>query len=172
MTFIKKKWTLERVKTFNEYIDKQILQLPLNSAIAFTDGSYSKSKNKGGYGIVLFVQNNTYLYDRVFRWNTQSHKEILKSHNVGTECEAVKFIIKESINKRLRKITIYYDYEGIEKWITREWNTNTKYTENYVRIIQGYLKQIEVEFIKVKSHIGIRYNELADKLAMNALLKP
>lgn len=172
MIFIQNKWTLEKVKTFNEYIDKEIINLSSDAAIAFTDGSYSQVKRKGGYGIVLFTQNNKQLHDKVFRWGTQSHKKILKSCNVGTECEAVKFIIKELIDKKLRQITIYYDYEGIEKWITREWNTNTKYTENYVRIMQEYLKQIDVKFIKVKSHIGIKYNELADKIATNALLKP
>lgn len=36
-------------------------------AIAFTDGAYSQNKNKGGYGIVLFTQDNKETYDKVFR---------------------------------------------------------------------------------------------------------
>ena len=35
-----------------------------------------------------------------------------------------------------------------------------------------YSKQIQIGFVKVKSHCGIIYNELADEIATNALLKP
>ena len=69
------------------------------------------------------------------------------------------------------KITIFYDYEGILKWLTKEWVANKKYTEEYVDIMTIYSKQIVMGFVKVKSHVGIYYNELADKLATNSLLK-
>lgn len=141
-------------------------------AIAFTDGAYSQSKNKGGYGVVLFTQGSKETYDKVFRWKTQSHQQIIKFHNVGAECEAIKFIVKKALEKNLQKITIFYDYEGILKWLTREWNTNSEYSKNYVSIMTQYSQQIKIGFVKVKSHVGIIYNELADKIATNALLKP
>ena len=146
----------------------------LNSyqAVAFTDGAYSQNKNKGGYGVVLFTQGSKEIYDKVFRWKTQSHQQIIKLHNVGAECEAVKFIVKRAIEKNLQKITIFYDYEGILKWLTREWNANQEYTKDYVNTMLLYSKQIQIGFVKVKSHCGIIYNELADEIATNALLKP
>lgn len=106
-------------------------------AIAFTDGAYSQSKNKGGYGVVLFTQGSKETYDKVFRWKTQSHQQIIKFHNVGAECEAVKFIVKKAIEKNLQKITIFYDYEGILKWITREWRiyeSEVKYSGKSLQI--------------------------------------
>ena len=141
-------------------------------AVAFTDGAYSQNKNKGGYGVVLFTQWNKETYDKVFRWNTQSHKEIIKLHNVAAECEAVKFAVQKAIEKGIQKITIFYDYEGILKWLTKEWGTNTNYTESYVDEMTLYSQQIKMGFVKVKSHVGIIYNELADEIATNALLKP
>nr|WP_297936908.1 RNase H family protein [uncultured Lachnoclostridium sp.] len=149
-----------------------INKLQVNQAIAFTDGSYSQNKNKGGYGIVLFIQNNKEIYDKVFRWSTQSHKQIIKLHNVGTECEAVKFVVKKAIEKNIQKITIFYDYEGIYKWLAREWKANNEYTKNYITTMTQYSQQIKIGFVKVKSHVGIIYNELADEIATNALLKP
>ena len=128
--------------------------------------------NKAGYGVVLFTQWNKETYDKVFRWNTQSHKEIIKLHNVAAECEAVKFAVQKAIEKGIQKITIFYDYEGILKWLTKEWGANTNYTENYVDEMTRYSKQIKMGFVKVKSHVGIIYNELADEVATNALLKP
>jgi ribonuclease HI len=169
---MKQIWTPEKVNIFNASVDEMITKLPPNQAIAFTDGAYSQNKNKAGYGVVLFTQWNKETYDKVFRWNTQSHKEIIKLHNVGAECEAVKFIVKKAIEKNLQKITIFYDYEGILKWITREWNANQEYTKDYVNTMLLYSKQIQIGFVKVKSHCGIIYNELADEIATNALLKP
>ena len=126
-----------------------IHKLPLNQAIAFTDGAYSQTKNKGGYGVVLFTKSNKEIYDKAFRWSTQSHKQIIKLHNVGAECEAVKFIVGKAIEKNIQKIT-----------------------KNYVTIMSQYSQQTKIGFVKVKSHVGIIYNELADKIATNALLKP
>ena len=168
---MKQLYTLEKVNIFNSSVDEMIIKLPPNQAIAFTDGAYSQNKNKAGYGVVLFIQWNKETYDKVFRWNTQSHKEIIKLHNVAAECEAVKFVVKKAIEKNLQKITIFYDYEGILKWLTREWNANQEYTKDYVNTMLLYSKQIQIGFVKVKSHCGITYNELADEIATNALLK-
>ena len=71
----------------------------------------------------------------------------------------------------MKKITIFYDYEGIYKWLSKDWSTNKKYTEEYVDIMTSYSNKITIGFVKVKSHVGIYYNELADKLATNVLLK-
>lgn len=169
---MKEIWTPEKVNIFNASVDETIAKLPPNQAIAFTDGAYSQNKNKAGYGVVLFTQNNKEIYNKVFRWSTQSHKEIIKMHNVAAECEAVKFAVQKAIEKDIQKITIFYDYEGILKWLTKEWGTNTNYTENYVDEMTLYSKQIKMGFVKVKSHVGIIYNELADEVATNALLKP
>ena len=78
---MKEIWTPEKVNIFNASVDEMITNLSPNQAIAFTDGAYSQNKNKAGYGIVLFTRNNKDIYDKVFRWNTQSHKEIIKLHN-------------------------------------------------------------------------------------------
>ena len=169
---MKEIWTPEKVNIFNASVDEMIIKLPPNQAIAFTDGAYSQNKNKAGYGVVLFTQNNKEMYNKTFRWNTQSHKEIIKMHNVAAECEAVKFAVQKTIEKNIQKITIFYDYEGILKWLNHEWGTNTDYTEKYVDIMIQYSKQIKMGFVKVKSHVGIIYNELADEIATNALLKP
>lgn len=165
-------WTAEYVNIFNESVNKRITNLGDNQAIAFTDGAYSQKNRKGGYGIVFITQGNIQYYNKTFNYNKQSHKSILNLHNVGTECEAVKFAVKQAIEMNMEKITIYYDYEGICKWLTHEWDANKNYTEEYVKVMTLYSKKIEIGFVKVKSHIGIIYNELADKIAVNALLKP
>lgn len=163
-------WTSELVNIYNDKIDKMISNLSLKHAIAFTDGAYSKKLNKSSYGVVLFSPNKE-TYHKSFSCKNNSQREIVKLCNVGAECEAVKFAVNKAIENKMEKITIFYDYEGIYKWISRDWNANKKYTEDYLDIMTSYSKKIVIGFVKVKSHVGIYYNELADKLATNALLK-
>ena len=143
--------------------------LDYSSAIAFTDGTYKDFKS--GYGIVFFTKENKETFYKSFNKNIASHKEILKLHSVGAECEAVKFAVQKAIEEKLKKITIYYDYEGILKWLTREWIPSNIYTEGYLDTMIKYSKQIKIGFVKVPSHIGIYYNELADKIAKSTLNK-
>lgn len=163
-------WTPEYVNIYNDKIDNMISNLPSNQAIAFTDGAYSRNLNKSGYGVVLFSPYKETYY-KSFSFKKNSQREIVKLCNVGAECEAVKFAVSKAIEKGMKKITIFYDYEGIYKWLSKDWSTNKKYTEEYVDIMTSYSNKITIGFVKVKSHVGIYYNELADKLATNVLLK-
>ena len=85
-----------------------------------------------------------------------------------------RYIDAESINWAIQynktKITIYYDYEGIEKWATGEWKANKSITKDYVRFIGEKRNSLDINFIKVPAHSGVRLNEEVDKLAKDALL--
>lgn len=141
------------------------------SSIAFTDGSYSNESKKGGYGVILLTNKSELHFLKNFNKNKTYHLEVLNLHSVGIECEAVKRAIQEAIHLNKKKITIFYDYEGIEKWINHEWNLSSNYANNYYDSIIKFSKQISISFIKVKSHSGIYYNELVDSLAKSALNK-
>ena len=39
-------------------------------------------------------------------------------HNVAGEIEAAKFVMWYAVDKKIPEITIFYDYEGIESWVT------------------------------------------------------
>ena len=68
-----------------------------------------------------------------------------------------------------REITIYYDYEGIEKWADGVWKANKPGTQRYKAFIAEKRNQITITFKKVAAHTGVKYNEMADMLAKKAL---
>lgn len=175
-----KKYIESKLLIKNRYenlINNSLNQLKQFEMVAFTDGAFSNKKYAGGYGIVAFLHNgeketNTMIkYKKSFYRNRKAHREILNHHNVGTECEAVKDIIRLAINKQIKKITIFHDYEGISKWANFEWKSQTVYTDDYVRTICDFRKQIDIQFVKVPAHNDIKYNEMADNLAKDALDK-
>lgn len=166
-----KLWIPKESELINKRIEYEINNLSENEAIAFTDGSYSKKLNKSAYGVALFAPDKE-IYCKSFSYSKQSHRPILNLCSVGAECEAVKFAIKKSIEKGMKSLSIYYDYDGIYKLISREWTANNSYTENFVDEILKYSKEIKLKFNKIKSHKGIYYNALADSIAASALFKP
>ena len=46
------------------------------------------------------------------------------------QSEGVKEAINWSIACSKKKITVFYDYEGIEKWATGEWRAKKNLTKN------------------------------------------
>ena len=67
------------------------------------------------------------------------------------------------------EINIYYDYYGIEKYVTGEWRPQTKLAEYYANTMDLASADVKAHFIKVAGHTGIEGNELADLLAKEAV---
>ena len=50
-----------------------------------------------------------------------------------------------------------------------EWKTNKSGTQAYKAFYDAIKDDLKVEFIKVPAHSGVKYNELADSLAKDAI---
>ena len=73
------------------------------------------------------------------------------------------------VENGIEKLDIYYDYAGIEKWCTGEWKTNKEGTMRYKEYYDFVKNKVDVRFVKVKGHSGDKYNDMADRLAKEAL---
>lgn len=153
----------------NAQVENQIAALGENEVVAFVDGSYDVTEEKSAFGTIIFSQggNKDILY-RAF--TKQLGEEFISLRNVAAELEGVKEAISWALQYNKIKITIYYDYEGIEKWATGQWKANKAIPREYVQFIQEKRKVLQIEFIKVPAHTGVKYNEEADSIAKNALL--
>ena len=131
---------------------------------AYVDGSYNAETKVYGYGVVLDVNGDRYEFQ-----GSGDDPEMAVMRNVSGEILGATRAIQEAIKLGLPKITIYYDYQGIESWANGDWKRNKKYTIKYHEFIQGARKRIQIEFKKVKAHTGVELNEVVDKLAKNSV---
>lgn len=154
----------------NQEINQKIIGLNEHEVIAFVDGSFNSTQEKSGFGVIIIDNKSieTPLYKSFTR---KFNKEFIELRNVAAELEGVKEAILWSIKYKKNKIAIYYDYEGIEKWANGKWKANKDLTQKYVAFIQEYKKHIDISFVKVPAHEGIKYNERADALAKQSLLE-
>lgn len=140
---------------------------PISTAghlVAYVDGSYEHSKRAYAYGCVLVFE------DEVIKLNGRgNNEEFVTMRNVAGEILGSECAISWAVEHGYEEITIYYDYEGIEKWATGEWKATKRGTIAYKEFIEEKKKEICIHFVKVEAHTGIEYNEMADQLAKAAL---
>lgn len=70
---------------------------------------------------------------------------------------------------QIPEVYIYYDYNGIGKWGDDEWKANLPLTQKYKKFVAEARKKMKITFIKVAAHTGDKYNEMADRLAKDAI---
>lgn len=129
--------------------------------IAYTDGSFNIKNNTAGYAAILKFENG---YEKVLHGSITDPK-LTTLRNVAGELQAVLEAIKAAEEARA-DLVVYYDYEGIEKWVTGEWKAKKEFTRQYRNAVLE--ASVKIEFYKVVAHTGVEYNERADKLAKAA----
>lgn len=135
--------------------------------IIYTDGSFIDGDNPSySYGAVLIHPNGEEL-EMSERCN---HPVFLPLRNVGGELLGVINSVYKAVTLGYKEIDLFYDYEGIEKWVLGEWKRKNDVTKEYASKMNILIKEygINIHFHKVKAHSGDLYNERVDKLAKNA----
>jgi len=145
-------------KKTKEEIDK------FNLPTAYVDGSFNSETNEYSFGAILFHNNKKLTFNKKFEPD-----EFSTFRNVSGEVRGASFIIYYAIRHNIKELDLYYDYKGIECWYTGEWKANTTLTQKYQEFAIKNKGIIKVNFHKVKSHTGIKYNEEVDLLAKQAL---
>ncbi len=131
---------------------------------AFIDGSYNSKTGEYSFGCVLIIDSKEFTFSKKYEQDNFSCYR-----NVAGEIKGAGFIIQYAINHNIKELDLYYDYEGIEKWYNGEWKANSLIARKYVEFKNKVYYNIVIHFHKVKSHTNVKYNDLVDKLAKEAL---
>ncbi len=153
----------------NQYLEQvassfKDTELPRDEMIAYVDGSYNGDTGEYSAGVVLLYQSNKKTF------SIKDNDPLLsKMRNVAGEIMGAKAAMNYALENNVENLAIYYDYAGIEKWCTGEWQTKMEGTKSYKNFYDDISKAVTIRFVKVKAHSGVSYNEEADKLAREAL---
>lgn len=138
---------------------------PADTLIAYVDGSYEHSMLKYAFGCVFLLPDGTIYTEN----GSGNNPESAKLRNVTGEMLGAMFAVRWAIKNGFQKLELRYDYEGVEKWVTGAWKSKTELTGKYAEAMRRWNSQIQLRFTKVAAHTNVYYNEMADKLAKQAL---
>ncbi len=136
----------------------------------YTDGACSGNPGPGGWGAVLLYKEHEKRVSGSEPDTTNNRMEM------KAVIEALKLLKKPS------EITIYTDskyvMDGITKWISG-WKKNLWRTANRKPVknsdlwqeLDSEVAKHQMEWVWVKGHAGNHFNEIADKLATDAVQK-
>ena len=128
----------------------------------FVDGSFTPSYPKAGWSFVVTED------DREVARGCGVTAFDAESRNIDGEVMA-SFQAMKWLDANDRTGTICHDYEGIARWAKGEWQAKSNIAKMYVAAAKPYLNRVQFE--KVAAHTGVKWNELVDKLAKEAIAK-
>lgn len=138
---------------------------PENELIAFVDGSFDVKSGSYGFGCVIIDPEQ-----KLTRLNGKADKaEAATARNVAGELLATMTAVKYAAEHSYKKLTVYHDYEGIEKWYNGKWKAQSFVAVAYLEFVRKYRSFVSVSFVKIEAHTGNTLNEEADRLAKSAL---
>lgn len=134
----------------------------INKLSIYVDGSYNVNLFKYGSGVVV-LNNNEIIKEHGF---VGDDLEVAKQRNVAGEMRAAMWALKYAKENGATCVDLYYDYIGVEAWVTGKWKAKNKYTQAYAEFMRNIINNgLAVNFRKVKAHSNDEYNDLADRLA-------
>ena len=157
--------TLSEAEAFLERNEEKIENIEeVDGVYAYIDGSFDRINGIYGSGVVIVDGDKKHEYK-----HAGNREDYAQLHNVAGELEAAKFVMWYAVDKKIKEITLFYDYQGIEAWAVGDWKANLPYTQDYVKFYNKVKTAVKVNFVKVKAHTGIELNEVVDKLAKEAI---
>lgn len=159
-------YTREEAEAYLSDTPKDIPLKTESRMTAYVDGSYMPAMpDRYSFGAV-FIYNG--------KVETESQRFIdsqnASMRNVAGEISGAKRAMEVCLSRGISHLDLYYDYAGLEKWCTGEWTANLPGTKAFKAFYDSIKGQLTVHFHKVPSHTGVKYNEMADRLAKEALL--
>lgn len=146
-----------------------------NTTRVFTDGACSGNPGAGGWGAVVLTPKNAFTFSGFSPMTTNNRMEltaVIKGLTFARKCKKKKVHVFSDSAYVVNAITKGW----LKTWHANGWKksdgeiikNSEMWAALYILITSGFFD--EVKFFKVKGHSGNHFNEMADKLARQAVL--
>lgn len=144
----------------SKMLKKDVDDYPKDCLNIYVDGSYNNDTERYSYALVAVKE------DVVEYIESGKSKDNLKKNirQIAGELEASVKATEYALKKGEKKVVIIHDYEGVSHHATGFWERRGESSIEYYEKMNNLMNLgIEVIFVKVDSHTGDLFNELADE---------
>lgn len=137
-----------------------------NKNYAFVDGSFNPAtKVYGCGGFLIDHVGNKHVIQ-----NNGDDPVMAKMRNVAGEIMGAMEAVELAQKLGMKKLTIFYDYEGVAAWPLGKWKCKKIETRKYAMVIWRAMDLgLKIYFSHVKGHSGNKWNDEADGIAKRAV---
>ncbi|MDC7251171.1 ribonuclease H family protein [Wohlfahrtiimonas chitiniclastica] len=152
-----------------DYDQRVIADLKNARIVAFVDGSFSDSTGVplAGFGCYILHQDEIKPVEIGKKMATDQYAS---SRNIAPEVFGALEALNWASSHGYKAITIYHDLQNTGKWARGEYQAHADISKLFMAELAKYKEILDIEFVWVKGHAGIEYNEKADQLAYHAML--
>lgn len=140
----------------------------------FTDGSCLDNNSEGGPGGLAYIgiyNGKEYSSSLGFYKTTNNRMELLATIKPLEELqEPTRVVIYTDSQYTINCVTLWHFAWRKRGWVNKEGNPVLNI--DLIKRLLSLMSIHKVTFIKVKAHIGIKYNEIVDELAKLAANNP
>lgn len=157
----------EYLEDENKLLRKGIDKYPLDCIHAYVDGSFNEATGKYAYGLVVTNQD-TIVYMEAGAASDDNARAL---RQISGELKAAICALEYAVKNKQKEIVIFHDYEGIYHHAVGSWERKDISSKLYFEQM-NFLKKlgdIDVIFVKVDSHTGDLFNDIADEIAKKAI---
>lgn len=156
-------------------LNKQIellSEFPLYPSIhLYVDGAYDEVTKKIGAGLI--IANDVSITKQSIRLDNSLEQTYNASHQIAGEIYATLKGIAYALERRIPEVHITYDYVGVERWVTGEWNAKSILSQYYLKTLEDlytyYGYEPKLIFHKVTAENKPALFEQAETVSSNAL---
>lgn len=141
----------------------------MDNVIIYTDGSSLGNPGKGGWAAILLYKGKRSELSDGYRMTTNNRMEMMAVINALKAIKSSKFKIKLHTDSKLIVDTINKGW--LKNWKRKNWKKSDNkpvLNKDLWQEIDNLLIDLDVEFIWVEGHAGIRENERCDVLCKSA----
>lgn len=134
--------------------------------VFYVDGSYSEENNQAGWGLAILKDGE--MIDALKGIIREDDLDLGQRNIVGELIGAIA-TTQQAKKRNIKEFTLCFDLEGIESWVTGDWNAENQLTRGYRDIMRKAIDEgLKITFNKVKGHSGDKWNDYVDNLAKQA----
>ena len=135
-----------------------------NGVVAYVDGSFELETFRYSYGVAIIDGDK-----EIHLSGVGDDPEMASMRNVAGEIIGSQAAMEYALAAGMKEISIYHDYNGLAAWCIGGWKTNKEGTKAYKEKYLEVSQTVKINFVKVKGHSNVFYNDVVDALAKQAL---